>query len=170
MGEEDLQRGFLYAYEQYSDSIFRYAYFRLYDRELAKDLMQEAFLKTWQYISEGKKVDNFKAFLYQIVKNLIVSHVRKKKTTSLDQLMEKGFMPSNKETSKNQLNIEAEKVINAIGKLPQKYGEVVKLRYLEELSPKEISAITGQSENAVSVAVNRGLAKLRQFLNFKHEQ
>ena len=48
-----LQKEFEKAYDLYADAIFRHCYLRVSDRELAKDLMQEAFMKTWEYLASG---------------------------------------------------------------------------------------------------------------------
>jgi len=42
---------------------------------------------------------------------------------------------------------------------------VMKMRYMQNLSLKEIALITGQSKNATAVQVHRGLKKLKQFYN-----
>ena len=45
---------FLRAYEEFADAIFRHCYFRISDREVAKDLTQETFTRTWKYIVDGE--------------------------------------------------------------------------------------------------------------------
>ena len=64
MNDFDLPHGekekeFLDAYQQYADAIYRHCFFRVYNRDLAQDLTQETFIKTWKYISEGKEIKNF---------------------------------------------------------------------------------------------------------------
>jgi len=49
-------------------------------------------------------------------------------------------------------------------KLPDAYREALSLRYIEGLSPQEIGKIVGESENAVSVRIHRGLKKLKELL------
>ncbi|MBX4200907.1 RNA polymerase sigma factor, partial [Candidatus Parcubacteria bacterium] len=83
------QQEFLDAYKQHADAIYRHCYFRVYNKDLAEDLTQETFIKTWKYIVEGKKVDNIKAFLYRVAVNLIIDHSRKKKALALDDVKEK---------------------------------------------------------------------------------
>ena len=75
------------AYEEYKDAIFRHCYFHTFDREQAKDAMQETFIKTWQYLESGHKIDNLRAFLYKVATNLIINAARKKKSVSLEGLM-----------------------------------------------------------------------------------
>ena len=49
--------------------------------------------------------------------------------------------------------------------LPAKYQTVMRMRYAQDLSLKEISLITGQSKNAVAVQAYRGLEKLKVLYN-----
>ena len=88
MGWEKAEKKYLEAYEKFADGIFRHTYLRLGDREKAKDLTQETFLKVWQYLIGCKSVVNFKAFLYKVASNLIIDETRKKKTDSLDKMQE----------------------------------------------------------------------------------
>ena len=94
MLDTDKEQQFLEAHTQHSDAIFRYCYYRVFDREKAKDYVQETYLRTWKYLAEGRKVDNIRAFLYRTATNLIIDESRKKKATSLDQIMQKDFAPN----------------------------------------------------------------------------
>lgn len=62
--------------EQY-DKIYRYCYFKLYDKQLAQDITQETFLR---FIRQDLSLDNHKElpYLYTIAKNLCVDNFRKK--------------------------------------------------------------------------------------------
>lgn len=155
---------FLESYEKYADPIFRFIYFRVYDREISKELTQEAFMKTWEYAAKGNQIENFRAFLYQVARNLVNSFHRDKKEQSLDQLIEEGFQPGVDEKAQNDIKIEVKKIIRTMNRLPIKYRDILKMRYLEDLRPKEIAEIMGKTENAISVSLNRGLAKLKQLL------
>ena len=84
----DLEAYFLAAYDEHSDALFRHVLIRVRDRETAKDIVQEAFSRTWLYLSEGKKIEYIRAFLYRVANNLIVDGSRKKKSSSLDALMD----------------------------------------------------------------------------------
>ena len=156
---------FVKAYDELSDAIFRHCYFRIGDRERAKDLMQDTFIKSWQYIVEGATVNNFKSFLYRVANNLIVDEYRKKKELSLDRLQEQGFDPGFDDRRKNENRIDAQFAISTINQLDEKYREVILMRYIDELSPKEIAEIIGESENNVSVRIHRGINQLKDILN-----
>ena len=83
-----IEQKFLKAYDEYSDAIFRHCYFRVSDREKAKDLTQDTFTKTWEYVLKNGEVTDLRAFLYKVANNLIIDTYRKKKEDSLDDMME----------------------------------------------------------------------------------
>ncbi len=156
---EKTEGEFLSAYDAYADEIFRYLYFRLPDREIAKDLAQETFLRAWKSIAEGADFYNMRAFLYRVARNLAVDFYRKKKEERLDDMREGGFEPSADAPQKDFL--EAEAVRKLLLSLEEKQRDAVTLRFLNELSVGEIARITGATETLVSVRIHRGLKKLR---------
>lgn len=80
---------------------------------------------------------------------------------ALDSLLEKGYEVRSDEYEKTINFLDGKEVVLLIPQLPKKYENVIELRYIKGLTLKEISLITGQSENTVAVQVHRGLAKLR---------
>ena len=79
MFKDKREKEFLSAYEKYANDIYRHCYFRVYNKELAEDLTQETFIKTWKYIVAGQEIKNTKSFLYKVAVNLIIDHSRKRK-------------------------------------------------------------------------------------------
>ena len=57
------EKEFLEAFESHADALFRHAFFRVSDREKAHDLVQDAFLKTWDYVANGGEVRQYKSLL-----------------------------------------------------------------------------------------------------------
>ena len=165
----DLRQRFADAYERYNDELFRHCSIRLSDRERALELTQECFLKTWQYIERGEKVEEFRPFLYRTLRNLIIDEYRRKKSYSLEAMLEgreetdtETLMPSDESNTLEAAvdRFEGTRALQALKQLPDLYREVLTLRYVEGLSPKEIADIVEESENAVSVRIHRGLKKL----------
>jgi len=71
--DTDIEQAFLAVYDTHADALFRYCWRRVYDREKGRDVMQEAFMKTWEYLAQGHQVDNIKAFVY---KTIVVGFVK----------------------------------------------------------------------------------------------
>jgi RNA polymerase sigma-70 factor (ECF subfamily) len=156
---------FLKAYDAYADALFRHCYFRVYDRERARDLMQETFARTWECIVDGKDIENLRAFLYRVANNLVIDFVRKKKESSLDDMMEQGFEPSAPTDKRIVNSAEAANIISALDKVDEKHRDVIVMRYVDGLSPKEIAGILDESENAVSVRLHRAIKDVRRHID-----
>lgn len=169
--EESRQQQFLTAYEDYADDIFRFCLVKMRNRDEALDVMQETFTKTWQYLAHGKDIDNIRAFLYQVARHKIIDWSRRKKADSLDTMMDAGIdfgsMQSVEETNRR---IDARRLIDMLDLLPEKYRDVLQLRYVDDLSVQEIAEIVGDKENTVSVRIHRGIEKLQALYLETHEQ
>ena len=161
----DIETKFLEAYEDYSDAIFRHCYFRLSDRAKAQSVMQETFLRAWEYLESGKEVKNLRALLYKIANNLIIDRYRAKKTLSVEALIDEGFTFGVDDRDKLQDHIAGKEILAVLQELDGLYREAMVLRYVDDLSVQEISEVLGESENAISVRLHRGLKKLKALLN-----
>ena len=164
------EEGFIKAYDDHGDAIFRYFYFRVSDRERAKDFTQETFMRTWEYIAKGNEVKSIKAFLYQVARNLMIDHSRKKTMESLDALQELGFNPGKDDRPHLHLAIDARTALQVIHQLDEKYRDVVLMRYVDGFTPKEIAKDLNETENVVSVRLHRALKKIKDLLESKENQ
>lgn len=143
-----------------------HAFFKLNDHALGEDLVQDAFIKTWKYLVRGGKIEIMRAFLYHILNDLIVDEYRKHKVISLNKIMEKGFEPSAGRPERFFNFLDGKALILLIQQLPEKYQKIMYMRYVQELSIKEMSLITGESKNTVTVQAHRGLEKLKLLYKF----
>ncbi len=171
------EEAFLAAFNNYSDALFRHCFFRLSDRERALELVQDTFLKAWDYIRGGGEVRQFRSFLYRILNNLIIDEYRRKSSSSLDELLERegaseGDYEELYEGSvtdlESKLDDERSLVLvrEALKELPPSYRQVITLRFVDGFMSKEISRMIGESENVVSVRINRGLNRLRKQMGY----
>ncbi len=159
--ETRLQTSLSTAHREHAASLNAFAFYKVHDRVLAEDLVQDVFLKTWVYLLKNGKINLMRAFLFHVLNNLVVDQYRKQKTTSLDVLVEKGFEPSVDESARLFNTLDGKAALLLILRLPEKYQRVLRMRFVQSLSLKEISLLTGQSPNTVAVQVHRGVAKLR---------
>jgi RNA polymerase sigma-70 factor (ECF subfamily) len=149
------------AHRNYEKDLRMRVYSKLNDRVLGEDLVQTAFMKAWIYLMRGGKINIMKAFLHHVLNNLIVDEYRKRKNVSLDFLIEKGFEPTIDESEHMFAGFDGKKAVTMIKRLPSKYQKVMKMRYVKDMSLKEMSVITGQSKNTLAVQAYRGLRMLK---------
>lgn len=149
------------AYGDYAKGMKTYSFFKMNSRAVGDDLVQDTFVKTWNYLVKGGKIEAMKAFLYHVLNHLIIDEYRKSKTVSLDALSEKGYEPSADRPGRLFDIFDGKAALLLIQHLPPKYRKVIRMRYIQDLSLKEISLITGQSRNAIAVQAFRGLEKLK---------
>ena len=152
------------AHHDFDKGLNARAFFKVNNHDIGGDLVQDTYIKTWNYLLKGGKIDTMKAFLYHILNNLIIDQYRKRKTSSLDVLLEKGFDPSGSDEDEQERKfdtLEGGVLLLLIVRLPKTYQKVMNMRYVEDLSLAEISLATGQSKNSVAVQIHRGLIKLK---------
>jgi RNA polymerase sigma-70 factor (ECF subfamily) len=165
MDKEETKQAFIALYDSLSSAIFRHCFFRLSSRERALEISQEAFLKVWEYFDRGTDIKNPTALVYRVANNLIIDEYRRKKMVSLDMMQESGFDVDDGDDGKMMESLEIDKVRMAIGKIPEKYRQVITLRFVEGLSPAEIGTILNRTENSVSVQLNRAIKMLQDLLH-----
>jgi len=168
---------------QYADQLFKFAVSRVSDPELAKDLVQDAFL------SALKGQDNFrgeiseKNWLYAILKNKIIDHYRKKVTlsiTGLNTLIEEAQDYFDEEGSWKEssgpkdwaidysLPIEQKEFYSILELCKQKLSELLNavftLKYLDDKDSEDICKELGISSSNYWVLLHRARLKIRECL------
>jgi len=165
------KQAFIKAYDLYIDQLYRFVYFKVGSKEEAEDLCSAVFLKAWNYILTDNLKDRntLKALLYKIARNLIIDHYRKNKvreTVSLngdngiEVIDEKQNMGRDLEIKTDLLVLETK-----LPELKDEYREVIILRFVNELSVKEISEILDKTRGNVRVLIFRALSALRELMD-----
>jgi RNA polymerase sigma-70 factor, ECF subfamily len=168
MGMESLHRSFAKHYDAYADPLFRFCLWRVSDRETALDLVQDAFMRYWDVMASGKKIDGDRALLFTIARRLVIDHYRKKKTLSLDDALgdtDATDIPDPSSFDLFESAAEGRRALEAIQRLTSYSRQAVYLRFIEDLSPKEIAEVLDISPNAASVRIDRGLKELKGLLD-----
>lgn len=165
---------FIEGFDRHADELFRHAALRLKDRERARDLTQDAFMKTWQFMEGGGEVRELRAFLFRTLKNLIIDEYRRSKTESLESLVDTDegetidalLPPDETNTLESAIaRLDGAQALAAIKELPADYAETLLFRYVDGLAPSEIAVMMQVTENVVSVRIHRGLKKLKDLLD-----
>jgi RNA polymerase sigma-70 factor, ECF subfamily len=163
---QQVEKEFLAAYELHADALFRHCLIRVRDRDLARDIVQETYTRCWNYLAEGKKVDYIRAFLYRVANNLIVDWSRKKRSSSLDAMIDDdGFEIADETTTDPADKMATREALKMLKSLDEIYRTAITMRYLDEMSPREIATALGVSENVVSVRIHRGMQRLAKLMS-----
>ncbi|MDE2399682.1 MAG: RNA polymerase sigma factor [Patescibacteria group bacterium] len=161
--EEDNKRTmFIELYDTYGDAIFRFCYFKTGDREVAKDLAQDVFIKVFNHLKK-EEVGSHKSFIYTVAKNTVIDFWRKSKSITENSLPD-GFFESIAAKDNMETYLDYSIFLSLLDKLSPSDREIIVLRYVEDMSPKDMAELLDERENTISVRVSRAREKLRELL------
>ena len=146
--QQNDQRAYTALVEKYQDRAFWVAYNMVGNAEEARDVIQEAFVRVFRAIQRFDFNMSFYTWLYRIVSNLSIDHLRKMKRrrpVRLDDLGDKAseFVEQVSPSARIEESEVKREVHAVLDKLPPNYKNVIVLRDIEGLSCKEIAAVTG---------------------------
>lgn len=173
MGKSDIelcqlvQEGEVWAFEQlvrkYQARLVSFARRYVSDPSTAEEIVQDAFVKTYlamERISSDKK---FSSYLFEVAKNTAISYLRKKRReVPIDDDVPGGETESRLEGIAR--GEEEQLARECVGQLPEKYRQVIKCYYFNELSYAETAKELGLPVNTVRTNLKRGKEKLKKLL------
>lgn len=162
-------------YDLYIEKIYRFVYFKIGSKEESEDITSEVFLKVWNYLisNDRKEISSFSGLVYKVARNCLIDFYRLKSYKqelvynfeTVIELEEHG--EESKEILRVEINQEMEGLLKNIRRLKQDYQEVLLLRYIEELSIREMAEILGMSGVGVRVTLHRATKKLKELVEEK---
>jgi len=154
--------------DAYKDIAYNIALSIVHNKLDAQDITQESFLKVFINISRFRNESGFSTWLYRIVYNESLQHLKKmKKLNGLDvNLFKNEYYACD---GKNALDEKYLQLYDQIDKLNELDRSLITLFYLAEKSMKEISSITGMSLANIKVHLHRIRKRIAQNLNFTYE-
>ncbi len=162
------QKEFTRIYNDHLNAIYRFCYLKVSSRSDAEDLAQGVFLR---FLEDSKKrseeVENIRAFLYQIARNLVIDHYREKgkAPVPLEDDEREASIPVESPEKGILLHSDMREVSRALTQINQDYADLVIWRYIDDLSVPEIAKLAGKSEGAVRVGLHRAIQDLKEELN-----
>lgn len=159
-------------YSRYYKDVYHYC-FRLCENnsDLAEDLTQNTFFKAIQSIDSFRGNCEIKTWLCQIARNDYISYLRKEKHLTKGQSAEHILQNTEDPAESVQTRIEdsesAKEISLILDNLEQPYGEVFRLRVLQEMDYKDIAAIYKKTENWARVTYYRAKQKIIENMNKK---
>lgn len=158
---------FRFLVDRYKHMVYTLAIRMARNREDAEEIAQDSFIKAFRSLRRFKGRAKFSTWMYKIAYRTALDHLkRRQRQPYLSQ-----FESTDREYGSNanpSTQMEAEeqtkRIIKAVESLSAEVSPLMLLHYFEDLSIREISAITGKSENAVKVNLHRGRKRLAEKL------
>jgi len=162
--------------ERHQRELFSFIFYKVLDEELANDFFQDTFIKIIIKLKEGKYTEEDKFILWakRIASNLIIDHFRVKSrhiTVSETSYMDDEFsiFDTIKETD---FNVEEQLILSQIHEdlkniivfLPENQQEIIKMRFYDELTFKEIAELTNTSINTTLGRMRYALMNIRKII------
>ena len=151
---------------RYKSKVYTYIYLIVRNRELTEDIFQDTFIKAIATIQQGRYIESgkFLAWINRIAHNLIIDHFRREKNENtfsadaVDYDIVNNVKLSEKSVEDSMSNEQVlADVVHLIDLLPLSQQKVIRMRYFEDLSFKEIAEQT-------NVSINTALGRMRYAL------
>ena len=155
-------------FDLYAAALYNYVLRLCHDPVDSDNIVGDVFAKLLEKLVAGQgPVTNLKAYLYQIAYHAVVDRARHNhRFAPLEVLVD---TPDRLAKASIQAHVEEREVLTAFrdilnNELSEIQRHVIILRFMEDFSLRETAAILGKNVNHVKVIQNRGMAKLRRFL------
>jgi RNA polymerase sigma-70 factor, ECF subfamily len=150
-------------YDRYFDTVFRYIYYRVYDRATAEDFTSETFLRALRRIGglsyQGRDIG---AWFVTIARNIVIDHVKSARNrlevTTPEILDTSASEPGPEASVLNALT--TEQLMRAVGTLGDDQRDCITLRFIQGLSVSETAQIMGKNDGAIKALQHRAVRKL----------
>lgn len=162
--------GNTYSFEilflRHKQRIFNYINSKIIDIDVSNDILQETFIKVFNLVKIGKynEQGKFLPWVLRISHNLVMDHFRAVKRSKLNyNNMNQVFSKLYLEDSIKENNIISDNTLSKvltemIDQLPESQKQIVKLRFYENLTFKEIAEIN-------NISINTALGRIRYSIN-----
>jgi RNA polymerase sigma-70 factor (ECF subfamily) len=156
---------FAELYDAHCDAVYRYILYRVREPSDAEDLTSEVFTRAFanihRYRWQGK---SFLAWLYTIARNAVTDRRRRERpTVDLDDaygVAEEGPTAHDRAVRGEQVDA----LRGAVKHLTSEQQEVLVLRFVENMSSRQVAKVLGKNEGAIRALQFRALGRLRKIL------
>ena len=154
-------------YDQYSDTVYRYIYYRVGGKATAEDLTSETFLRALRRIGtftwQGR---DFGAWLVTIARNLVADHFKSSRfrlEVTTGEMLDANEVERSPEDSVLE-SLSNAALLEAVRRLYPQQQECVTLRFLQGLSVAETARVMGKNEGAIKTLQYRAVRTLARLL------
>jgi RNA polymerase sigma-70 factor (ECF subfamily) len=158
---------FALLYDRYVQPLYHYCYHRTNSVHDAEDLTSQTFLAALEAFPHYRWDGHFAAWLFTIARNKVVDYYRRTPNVPLEESM----VPPFHSDLADETEISQQKgiLLHAIWALNEDEQELIRLRYVAELSFAEIAKVLHKSEGATKKMLYRLLARLKSQMEAGHE-
>lgn len=158
------QKEYNHCVDLHSKNIFRFIVKSIGDRDLASDIVQEAFIKLWEK-HEEVEFEKAKSYLFTSAYHKMIDIIRRNKKNSDIDISEASFESNLSQQHYSMQSFDTKKIIQeALEKLPEIQKQMVILRDYEGYSYQEIGEITQLNESQVKVYIYRARLAMKNYL------
>ena len=133
------------------------------DADVAEDMVQDAFMKTWLYLEKGGEISDFSSFMYRSVRNVCLSYLQNRQ-----EMLDESNIPKAGEEEIDTSFRDA-KIWKAIDSLPEKCREVFLMSKRDGFSNEEIADELGISIKTVKNQMTKAFSRMREALSDGHK-
>ncbi len=131
----------------------------------AEDTVQEVVIELWEKRDKLKHILNLEGYAMQTLKNHCISSLRKRKVVPVDDIDRLGDFSDEDATAESALLEErAAKLDCMMGRLPERQREIIKMKYLDQMSHEEIQRKLKMSSENVYTTLSRAVSALRKMM------
>lgn len=158
-------------YDHYHHDLFQFIFYMVKDRNLAEDLVQDVYVKVLKSYQSFHGKSSEKTWLFSIARHVTIDHFRRQKRTR-DRVAEffdwgeKGAQLPDRAPLPEEIIIQSEDVRHvylAMNHCSVDQRTVLILRYIQGLSIKETSEVTGWTESKVKTTQHRALKTVKEY-------
>lgn len=163
-----IRQRFESLYSQYQREVWALAYARWMDSDSALDVMQETFLRLWKQLEAGESLDNPRAWLLRVARNLAEDYSKssfRRNGTQAPELF--GGVAAAGRPPAEQMEREETfaRVRQLLDDLPTADREILTLRYALEYDAPTIADMLGLAVTAVHMRLSRARQRLADKLS-----
>jgi len=148
---------------RYERQIYRVCYRFVENRDDARDLAQEVFIKVFEHLPTFRRQSSLKTWLYRIAMNHCINHVKKHSKEFVEVTEEIGSTRPSVHAEMEDRE-QREQFRQLVKRLPPKQKAILELRIHEQLSYEEIARISGRSVSTIKASVFFALEKIRKLI------
>lgn len=153
-------------FDKHYDAVRNFLYYKLGDIDLAEDLVQEVFLKTWEK-RDTIKMETVQNLLFTIASHLAINHFKSAKNRFEFELKDQAQTTQESPQYIIEKDEFAKHLQEAIAALPEKQRTVFLMNRIDELTYKEIAERLDISVKAVEKRMHEALEELRKTIEYK---